>query len=251
MRGESFDVVIAGSGPAGAVAATVLARGGARVLLVDPGRFPRDKACGDIVGPRGVKALDELAVLPTDDGPAADVVLVGPTWRAVRLPWPAGESYPTGARVFRRARFDAALNAAAVAAGAEARTARVADVTPGPAGAVVRMSDGRLAHAAFAIGADGALSRVGAAARLLRPARALWGFALRAYAAGEVHAPHILLWAPDGRRPVPGYGWVFPAGPGQVNVGLGIAMRDRRSRAALARDSLCRPSPAPCASGAC
>jgi flavin-dependent dehydrogenase len=56
----------------------------------------------------------------------------------VRLPWPAGESYPTGARVFRRARFDAALNAAALAAGAEARTARVADVTPGPAGTVVR-----------------------------------------------------------------------------------------------------------------
>lgn len=77
VRGESFDVVIAGSGPAGAVAATVLARGGARVLLVDPGRFPRDKACGDIVGPRGVKVLDELAVLPADDGPAADVVLVG------------------------------------------------------------------------------------------------------------------------------------------------------------------------------
>ena len=161
-----------------------------------------------------------------------------------------GEDYPTGARVFRRARFDAALNAAALAAGAEARTARVADVTPGPAGTVVRMSDGRLAHAAFAIGADGALSRVGAAARLLRPARALWGFALRAYAAGEVHAPHILLWAPDGRRPFPATaGSSRPARARSTSASASpcaIAARARRSR-----DSSCRPSPARCASGAC
>ena len=49
MAGERFDVLVVGSGPAGSVAALVLGRGGARVALVDKARFPRDKACGDLV----------------------------------------------------------------------------------------------------------------------------------------------------------------------------------------------------------
>ena len=44
-----FDVVVAGAGPAGSIAALVLARSGARVALVDKAAFPRDKACGDLV----------------------------------------------------------------------------------------------------------------------------------------------------------------------------------------------------------
>src|SRR5664280_967278 len=44
--------------------ALCLARVGARVALVDRRAFPRDKACGDLVGPRGVRLLDELGVLP-------------------------------------------------------------------------------------------------------------------------------------------------------------------------------------------
>src|SRR5207302_2100324 len=41
-----FDVVVVGSGPAGATAACVLARGGARVALVDKATFQRAKAGG-------------------------------------------------------------------------------------------------------------------------------------------------------------------------------------------------------------
>ncbi|MBO0787148.1 MAG: FAD-dependent monooxygenase, partial [Actinobacteria bacterium] len=50
-----FDVVVAGAGPAGSAAALVLARAGARVALADKSAFPRDKACGDLIGPRGVQ----------------------------------------------------------------------------------------------------------------------------------------------------------------------------------------------------
>ena len=45
------DVLVVGAGPAGAVAATVLARAGVQVRLVDRATFPRDKLCGDTVNP--------------------------------------------------------------------------------------------------------------------------------------------------------------------------------------------------------
>ena len=53
----TVDAVVVGAGPAGSTAALVLARGGARVALVDKATFGRDKACGDLVGPRALALL--------------------------------------------------------------------------------------------------------------------------------------------------------------------------------------------------
>ncbi len=46
-----FDVAIAGAGLAGGLLALLLARRGMRVAVVDPGRFPRDKVCGEFLSP--------------------------------------------------------------------------------------------------------------------------------------------------------------------------------------------------------
>src|SRR5258707_5908151 len=42
-----YDAIVVGSGPGGAVTASVLAARGKSVLLVDRQAFPRDKVCGD------------------------------------------------------------------------------------------------------------------------------------------------------------------------------------------------------------
>ena len=55
-------MIVCGAGPAGAVAATVLARGGARVLLLDRARFPRDKLCGDTLNPGALAVLARLGL---------------------------------------------------------------------------------------------------------------------------------------------------------------------------------------------
>src|SRR3954454_18987834 len=51
------DVLICGAGPAGAIAALVLARAGVRVRLIDRARFPREKLCGDTLNPGALAVL--------------------------------------------------------------------------------------------------------------------------------------------------------------------------------------------------
>ena len=69
------------------------------------------------------------------------------------------------------------------------------------------------------------------------PDRVLWGFAVRTYLDEAVDHPHIMLWTPIPGSAFPGYGWVFPAGEGRVNVGLGVGvLADRTAGRRAARD---------------
>ncbi|MEM7811776.1 MAG: FAD-dependent monooxygenase [Planctomycetota bacterium] len=54
---QSYDAVVVGSGPAGAVAALGLARAGLSVLLVEKKTFPRPKVCGGCLSGNAVAAL--------------------------------------------------------------------------------------------------------------------------------------------------------------------------------------------------
>lgn len=55
-----WDAVIAGAGPAGSATALLLARAGARVLLLDRARFPRDKPCSEYLSPAATPLLERL-----------------------------------------------------------------------------------------------------------------------------------------------------------------------------------------------
>lgn len=231
LVGESFDVLVVGSGPAGSSAALVLARGGARVALVDKAAHPRDKACGDLIGPRGVRALHELGIEVRGAEPVGDMVVVGPTRRRVRLPCYEGNSYPGHGLAVPRSRFDALVHDAAVSAGAVAIVGRAGDPLVAANGAIqgFSLSNGREIRADVIIGADGATSRVAAAAGLVDAKRALWGFAVRSYVECPVSVPHIVLWEQSRWRGFPGYGWLFPGVDGRANVGVGVGTLGDRS----------------------
>jgi menaquinone-9 beta-reductase len=209
-----WDLVICGAGPAGAAAALEARRlrPDASVLLVDKAAFPRDKACGDGLGPH---AVDELAALG-----AAGVLDGYPPIRGLRLRSPSGmEVAGDPARpnhVVPRSVLDARLVATAEAAGAELRRTSVRRLEQHDGLVVV---DGELA-ARVVIGADGANSTV---RRLLgvpsNPDRAL-AIAVRGYAPAPAGRPEQLIaWVAEGW---PAYVWSFPTGTGVANVGYGL-----------------------------
>lgn len=64
MRRPDTDALIIGAGPAGASVAIRLARLGWRVTLVEQALFPRQKVCGECLGPASLELLDELGLGP-------------------------------------------------------------------------------------------------------------------------------------------------------------------------------------------
>lgn len=59
---EIYDLIVIGGGPAGTAAAITAARSGARVLLLERGRFPRHKVCGEFVSAESLDLLSSLLV---------------------------------------------------------------------------------------------------------------------------------------------------------------------------------------------
>jgi menaquinone-9 beta-reductase len=233
-----FDAVVVGAGPAGGIAALVLARSGARVALADKAAFPRDKACGDLVGPRGVQVLSELGLRVPDAGQCSGLLAVGPSGRRSRLPAFTGRTYPGHAIIVPRLALDHALREAAVAAGAVPVQARITAVEMGAASRVdaVISSDGQRLAGEVIVAADGTLSPVARLAGMLDPQMALWGFAIRAYVPAEVALPLLVLLDASPWRIYPGYGWLFPGADGQANVGIGVGLGNGRGQAPLRGD---------------
>jgi geranylgeranyl reductase family protein len=232
-----YDVAVVGSGPGGSVAALVLARGGARVALIDKAAFPRDKACGDIVGPRGLQVLRDLGVSVPPGRHVGDILVVGPTGRRVRLPCGEGLTYPGHGTAVTRRDLDNLLHDKAVEAGATPIRDRVAEPL-WQEGRLdgYRLGGGEELQADFVIGADGATSQVGRSTGLTDERRVLWGFAVRTYMSCPVDLPAIIFWESSPWRGFPGYGWVFPGADGGANVGLGVAtLSDRTLGAEAAR----------------
>lgn len=97
------DVLIVGAGPAGCVAATVLARAGVRVRLVDRSHFPRTKLCGDTLNPGSLGLLRRL-------GLAAAAEAIGVPVRGMLVTGEGGVSiqgrYPRGLHGISLSRSD-------------------------------------------------------------------------------------------------------------------------------------------------
>jgi geranylgeranyl reductase family protein len=209
-----YDAIIVGAGPAGSTAAYRLAEAGAKVLLLDRARFPRDKPCGGGVTGRAAR------LIPLSIDPVVEHVV---THADLRLRYGRTHARGSGGPLVymtQRRRLDEYLAEHAAGAGAEFRDGvRVTDVTAAN-GTVVVTAGGERFEAEAAIGADGVNGMTARALSL--GGNTTVGVAL------EGNLPHEKIDANryDGRVAlelgiVPGgYGWVFPKGD-HVNVGVG------------------------------
>jgi geranylgeranyl reductase family protein len=195
----NFDVAVVGAGPAGATTAFRLSRAGARVLLVDKARFPRDKPCGGGLTLRAVKEL------PVDVTPVVEDVV---TRVECRLHY--GRSFVRGSRdlclMTQRRRLDHFLVERAVDAGVEFRDGTRVDP--------------HALDATIVVGADGANGTTARAFGLggeIVNGVALEGNVPHARVNKKRYAGRMVL--EFGVVPG-GYGWVFPKGD-HVNVGVG------------------------------
>jgi len=222
---EHRDIAVIGGGPAGSAVAIRAARAGASVVVVEKGEHGRDKVCGDGLTPRAVGALRELKVEPEDahriDGLR---MIAGRTTR--ELAWPSTTRFPDHGAVMPRRRLDAHLADAAAEAGADIVWGTEAAPVLDDEGRVTGIdAGGRRWSADMVVVAAGAPGKV---ARLLGADRVTdepFGLAIRAYAPSprhdDRHLEACLTLADDHGTAVPGYGWMFPAGDGTVNIGVG------------------------------
>ncbi len=238
---SSTDVLVVGAGPAGAAAAAWAARLGLDVLLVDAAVFPRDKTCGDGLTPR---AIGELQRLGLEDWLRAHTVNQGLRahgfGQTLLLPWPGG-SLPDWGSAVARTELDDHLRTTAIKAGAQA--------IDGARAVGVRRHGERIAAVVFEragdsgtetfevacqrlVVADGVRSPLGKMLGREWHRETVYGVAGRSYIASAMSddpwiSSHLELRG-EGGEILSGYGWIFPLGTGEVNIGVGTLATAKR-----------------------
>ena len=157
----SWDAVVVGAGPAGSATALLLARGGARVLLLDRARFPRDKPCSEYLSPESTTVLQRLgggileSVAAASHARLTGMKVVAPS--GAEMIGRFGERFSFA---LPRTSFDTILRHAAETAGAVVREGVKVEDLLYDRGAVGGVIAGETYRARVVVGADGLRSVV-------------------------------------------------------------------------------------------
>lgn len=227
-----FDAIVAGGGPSGAAMAWALAKRGINVAVVERAEFPREKVCGDFVEPAGLRIIERMgcsAALGLDGRTAINKVRAyyGPhiAYQNDVAYYDGEGGMPPHGHIIPRHDLDTALLDNAQAAGAkvfQGTTVRAVTRENGIMHVQTRTKDGTgTLTAPVVIGADGVQSMVAAYAGLRRDDKRHIGISQRVYLEGvEMDEDEACIWFDEDHYP--GYGWVFPAGGGRANAGMGM-----------------------------
>jgi geranylgeranyl reductase family protein len=229
------DVVVVGAGPAGSAAAAWAARAGRDVLVIDASGFPRDKPCGDGLTPRAVAELQRLGLTDWLDAHIKHRGLrLAGFGREVEIDWP-GPSFPPYGSAVPRTELDERIRQVSVDAGCRMLLgSKVVDVCRDTRGRISSLTtaSGSSVSCREVIVADGARSTLGRVLGRQWHQHTVYGVAVRGYlssprASEAWLSADLELRAGDGSL-LPGYGWIFPLGNGEVNIGVGALATVKR-----------------------
>lgn len=233
---DMHDVAVIGAGPGGSATAHYLAQRGLKVMLLDKAKFPRDKTCGDGLTPRAVGVLQDMGLID-ELKPAGHIIkrfeVFAPNGKSTRDVITVHDGLPDYAMVVPRFKLDERIRNRAVQSGADFRQAQIVDVQRVNGHVelkVDRAGNAETERARIAVIATGANTRLLMQAGILKqPPRVM--VASRAYFENVAGLSDIWTLRFDD-VPMPGYGWVFPAGNGLANIGVGYFKEGRDASAA-------------------
>ncbi|MGN6302223.1 MAG: NAD(P)/FAD-dependent oxidoreductase [Angustibacter sp.] len=207
------DLLVVGGGPVGLAAATMAARAGLDVAVLEARPLPVDKACGEGLMPGAWRAVRHVLRERADGLESHDLTgirYLDVTGRSVEAAFRSGPG-----RGVRRLALHGALADAAVAAGVDLRTARVGEVAQ-DAACVTAGGE----RARYLLAADGLHSRVRAGLGLERPAPGPPRYGLRHHFAVAPWTSHVEVhWAAHAEA------YVTPVAPDVVGVAVLSAQR--------------------------
>ena len=251
----SYDAIIVGAGPGGSAAATVLARAGCRVLLIEKATFPRDKICGDAISGKSVSILHRLQHIealrkhPHSVG-SYGVTFSGPSGAMVHIPFKSTSDEAPG-YLIPRVYFDQLMVEGALQAGAtlweNTSVTRLLWDKQQVIGVQVRQSKHSFSvHAPLILGADGAYSVVSRELGFTQLSPNHYCAGLRMYVEGVTgcHPDHYIE-LHFVEEAIPGYFWIFPMAHNQCNVGIGmlssVLKKQKRSLKVLLQACMSHP----------
>ena len=257
---DHYDAIVVGAGPGGATCAAYLAMDNLKVLLIDKEEFPRDKICGDALGGKSLSHVHAIgahdSVINSQHYKYTGITMSSANGNSMTIPLVGNEfahntaGYVVPRKILDNALFESAQdhvlsNNGTVKVGCKVKSImwgadEEAD-DPGPGSGDSRIAKGLTyidqdrneisVQGSVIIGAGGyncpiAKELVKDTYSLEYQERPHWCAAFREYYSnvkgckeenGEIEIHFI-------DEIIPGYFWIFPAGDGFVNVGIGMRL---------------------------
>ena len=228
-----YDIIIVGGGPAGAAAALYAEKAGLKSIILEKAKFPRDKICGDALSGKTIKILRDLDLideLEKLDGSHINRITFGsPSNNQFDINLQSGkkENHVNKGYVIPRLVFDNFLfqKASLVTDTLENFTVKDVIYQNGKmrgVNGIDKKGNKYSIEAPLVFGCDGANSIIARKVGLYSMDMKNTAVAIRRYYEGvgsltDQIELHYL------KEVKPGYFWLFPAGDGMANIGVGIS----------------------------
>ena len=233
-----FDVIIVGAGPAGTTAALYAHRLGLNCILLDKAVFPRDKICGDALSGKSIRIMRELNLLDEVeklDGSGINRITFGSPSNQqfdIDLQGKKKKDQITKGFVIPREIFDNYMFEKADAVTETRQGFSVKDLiieNDHVIGVIGKTKNGdeEEIRAPIVMGCDGCNSIVGRKLGLYEMNMENTSVAVRCYYEGvkgltdQIELHYV-------KEVNPGYFWLFPAGEGRANIGIGLSKSDMK-----------------------